>query len=130
MKPAVTLLFGCVALISLTAPVQAGQGVCDRCGCDGECRRVCRLTCEMKDVAKTTYGCTCEDFCVLGPSQRCDSGCGCGHCPACRAQSWIPTAAYVKTRKLPEKKVETVKVPTYKFVVEYVCATCRSAAAR
>lgn len=102
----------------------AVEKACDHCGCACQCRKVCRLVCEMKEVAKTTYSCKCEDICVLGPSIRATCDCSCGHCPQCRATSWIPQAKYVKTRRVPEKKTVTVQKPTYRFVVEYLCREC------
>jgi hypothetical protein len=99
------------------------DGTCSQCGCCECCKR-CRLVCEMKEVTKTSYCCKCEDFCVLGKSKRCESSCGCGHCPDCRACAWIPTAAYVKTKHVAEKKETKVQKPTYHFVVEYVCPQC------
>ena len=106
---------------------RAGGGCCDRCGCEAECCRVCRVVCEMKETKKVTYCCKEEDICVPGPSQRCVSKCDCGHCAACRQVEWQPTVAYVKTRKVPVKHEEIVLKPTYKWVVEYVCPHCADA---
>jgi hypothetical protein len=106
------------------APAAFAANTCPQCGCC-ECKKCCRLVCEMKEVTKTHYCCKCEDFCVLGPSKRCTSccSCNCGHCAECRS-SWIPTAAYVKTKHVAEKKEEKIQKPTYRFVVEYVCPQC------
>lgn len=107
-----------------TLLARAGEHGCARCGCACQCQKVCRVVCEMKEITKTTWTCKCEDFCVPGPSQRCHSGCSCGHCPECREHGWKPTAAYVKTRKTPVKHVEKVKVPSYRLVVEDLCPNC------
>lgn len=112
----VLLLGSLVSLVSL-----AGDGHCDRCGCCCQCQKVCRVVCEMKEVDKVCYSCKCEDFCVPGPSQHCHHGCDCDQC--CKTQ--IPTAAYVKTKRVLVKTVEKVKKPHYKLVVEYLCPTCR-----
>jgi hypothetical protein len=114
----------CGALTIATYACFAGGGRCDRCQCVQSCQKVCRVVCEMKEVTHTTWGCKCEDFCVPGPSKRCESGCSCGHCADCRANGWIPTAAYIKTRKVPVKHVEKVLKPSYKLVVEYLCPQC------
>lgn len=97
---------------------------CHRCKCECSPQKVCRLVCEMKETTKVTYGCKCEDFCVPGPSQRCQADCACGHCSECKANSWVPTCAKVKTRKVLDKKEEKVMKPTYKWVVEYLCPEC------
>ena len=105
----------------------AGDGEpCRHCGRLCECQPVCRLVCEMKEVTKTTWGCKCEDVCVPGPSQRCFSDCNCGHCQDCRAHAWIPTAAYLKTRKVPVKQVEKMMKPSYRLVVEYLYPACQT----
>jgi hypothetical protein len=116
----------CLAVFSLLslAVAWAGDGVCSHCRRCCECQKVCRVVCEMKEVTKTTYSCKCEDFCVPGKSCRVDNACSCGHCADCRKQAWVPTAAYIKTRKVPVKHVEKKLVPTYKLVVEYVCPQC------
>ena len=129
-------LFIVTAGMCLLAPLGAWAvdslghaGCCSHCGCNCACEKVCRMICEMKDVKKTCYTCKCEDFCVPGPSQRCQSACGnCGHCKDCREASFIPTAAYIKTKKVPVKHETVVKKPTYRFVVEYVCPKCAACA--
>jgi hypothetical protein len=99
---------------------------CCRCGSCCACCKVCRRVCEEKEVTKTTYCCKCEDFCVLGKSceKDCDCSCGGSHSPANRPFCWLPTAKYIKTRHIPEKKVETKKVPVYTFKVVCLCPTC------
>jgi hypothetical protein len=119
------VIAGALGLWSLTSI--AGDGRCDRCGCCCQCQAVCRVVCEMKEVSQTTWCCKCEEVCVPGRSQRCDCDCSCGHCPQCREQSWVPTAAYVKSRKVPVKHVEKVKKPSYRLVVEHICPHCAQA---
>lgn len=116
------LLLGAIALLAQAA--LADEGCCDRCRCQCDCQKVCRVVCEMKEITKVTWSCKCEDICVPGPSCRTESCCNCGHCPICREQGWVPTAAYVKTRNVPVKHVEKIKVPSYKLVVEYLCPQC------
>jgi hypothetical protein len=100
------------------------DGCCAGCGRVGACHRVCRLICETKEISKTTYCCACEDICVPGPSVRCTSDCNCGHCAECRHHGWIPTAGQIRTRKMPVKQVEKITVPSYRFIVEYLCPHC------
>jgi hypothetical protein len=120
-------LSAATAALVWIASLATASAPCPQCGCC-ECRKCCRLVCEMKEVVKTTYCCKCEDFCVLGKSTRSNCDCNCGHCPECRSFSWIPTAAYVRTRHLPEKQETKVQKPTYRFVVEYICPECGCAA--
>lgn len=105
----------------------AGEGQCECCGRCCGCEKVCRLVCEMKETTKITWSCKCEDFCVPGKSQRCAASCDCGHCSKCREESWVPTAAYIKTRKVPVKHIEKIPKPSYRLVVEYLCTSCAAA---
>lgn len=127
-----------VVLIGSTRRVGGGE-CCAGCGCDQPCRQVCRLVCGEKEVEILCWGCTCEDFCVPGPSSP-----GCEHCTevcgTCEQASdasapwaltkaflwktWLPGDAEVFTkRKLVQKKVMK-KVPSYKWVVEPLCPAC------
>src|SRR5262245_10545834 len=91
------LITGALLLAPFAAWSFAGFGRhCQHCGCSCECVKVCRMICDMKEVKKTCYTCKCEDFCVPGPSKRCDDTC-CGHCPDCRDSCWVPTAAHIRT---------------------------------
>ncbi len=67
------------ALLILSAQrTDAGDGCCDRCGC-GQCRKVCRLVCDEKELEVTCWDSKCEDFCLPGPCKL-----GCKHrVPAC-----------------------------------------------
>lgn len=118
---------------------------CQRCGCQAHCHKVCRVVCEMKEVKKTCYSCQCEDFCVPGPSCKvgevCECNpCGCNPCgckfltcifgDGCTSHRtiWKPSCeATVRTRNKLYKREVTVKVPTYKWVVEYTCDQCQAA---
>lgn len=132
-------------LVSITAAaVEAGQHFCRQCGCAAECRKVCRLKCEDKKVEVICWGSKEEDFCVGLPSRP-----GCEHCEsvcqddkdaeegvcACAKPfvwtEWIPgCGAKMFTRQKLMKKTITKKVPTYKWVVEDLCADCETAAAK
>ena len=129
-------------LISSPSTVHAGHHFCKQCGCEAECRKVCRLKCEEKKVEVVCWGCKEEDFCVGRPSRP-----GCEHCESvCQDESddsegvctcatpfvwteWIPgCGAKMFTRQKLMKKTVTKKVPTYKWVVEDLCADCEAAA--
>src|SRR6186713_1941782 len=110
MKTIVGLFVALVGLFSQVA--EAGSLCCDHCGCQSCVRKVCRRVCEMKEVKSYEYQCKCEEFCV----PTCSHG-RCGHdCGACSAEVRTKTKLF---------KVEVIKkVPTYKWVVEHVCAGC------
>ncbi len=118
-----TILYGAAALI-LLGSVLAERGLCgghcQRCGCECDCCKTCRLVCETKKVPVITYECKCEDFCVPGPSDCCVTYDECG----CKQKTYTPTCAKVRTRKVLVKKETPKEVPTYKWVVENVCAPC------
>lgn len=121
-------------LIGHIALVQAGES-CAHCGC-APCQKVCRLVCEEKKVPVTCWGCKAEDFCVPGPSRT--SGqhteCVCGECdpnaPCVKPKKfvwteWIPGGCpKVYTKHKLMRKTITKTVPSYKWVVEYLCPAC------
>lgn len=104
--------------------------------------------CEEKEVEVTCWGCRCEPFALPGPSRP-----GCEHsvevCPSCPEEvqagqaskdgvcsqprkflwrDWIPNPqATVFTKKKLLKRVVKQKVPSYRWVVEDLCAPCASA---
>jgi hypothetical protein len=117
---------------------------CQRCGCQSQCQKVCRVVCEMKEVKEVCYSCKCEDFCVPGPSCKCGEVCECDPCHAsgckcfdcllgrhhgksCRTV-WQPSCeATLHTRNKLYKREIKKQVPTYKWVVEYCCDQCQCA---
>jgi hypothetical protein len=131
-------------LLGLVAACLIGAGApltkCARCGCLAPCKKCCRLVCEEKNVEVVCWGCKCEDICV--PGRGCPTGehCKCvcqdcdkdarpsGVCSEPKAFPWkewlpvCPPQMYTKTKLM--KRVEIVKVPTYKWVVEEVCCNC------
>jgi hypothetical protein len=113
-----------VAVFLLGVPAQAGH-FCHHCGCQRDCKKVCRLEVKTKKKKDVEYSCECEDFCVPGPSKRCgfriDSDCN-GH-PQ-RTFIWQPQCAKVYTRKKLVAKEVTKEVPDYKWVVEKYCCVC------
>jgi hypothetical protein len=117
---------------------------CTHCGCQASCEKICRLVCEEKKVTITCWGVAHEDVCLPGPSQR-----GCRHCeevceecaanptqPSAEAKKfvwfdWMPgTARDITTKHKLQKKTITKKVPSHKWVVEQVCASCAEQATR
>jgi hypothetical protein len=127
-----------VALLSLTTRVNAGDG-CARCGCL-DCCKVCRLVEETKKVPVICWGMKCEDFCVGGPSCRgcknCEEVCqstekdASGPCVAPKDFVWYdwfpgcPKGVYTKKKLM--KKTLTKTIPSFKWVVEDLCAECEA----
>ena len=131
-------VLACLLLSLLTFPVQAkaGEGTCAHCGRAAACQKACRLVCEEKAVKIICWGAKHEDFCVPGPSHL-----GCRFCEqVCNEDTpgslcvqpkkfvwseWIPSCdARLHTRVKLMKKTVTRKVPSYKWVVEDLCAEC------
>jgi hypothetical protein len=111
---------------------------CAHCGTAAPCRKVCRLVCEEKKVDVVCWGCKSEEFCL-----PCHSKPGCRHCETvcddCAAgnpkaphsepkrfvwSDWFPGGARIYTRTKLMRKTERVAVPSYKWVVEDLCAEC------
>jgi hypothetical protein len=131
------------AALTLVAAVRAGAGdcCCAHCGCDQPCQKVCRLVCEEKKVEIVCWGCKCEDFCLPKPSEpgckhcemvcgACDEPCDCTK-PYAEPKrfvwfDWTPGCAKIHTKKKLMQKKETKTVPSYKWVVEDLCAGCES----
>jgi len=96
--------------------------------------------CEERKVEIVCWGCKCEDFCAPGCSKpgclHCDEVCASCNAPngksgvCCESKTyywrdWIPWGnGMLLTKKKLMKKVETKKIPVYKWVVEDVCAEC------
>ena len=112
---------------------------CARCGAACPCKKVCRLVCDDKKVDVVCWGCKCEPFCVPGPGCVACEHCQCV-CTGCNSsekpsgvcsepkrfiwREWLPSFAQMYTKTKLMKRVEQVKVPTYKWVVEDVCCNC------
>jgi hypothetical protein len=111
-------------LFLLAAQAKAGH-FCHHCGCQRDCKKVCRLEVKTKEKKDIEYSCECEDFCVPGPSKWCtqivDSDCD--RHPQ-RKFVWTPTCAKVYTRKKLVAKEVKKEVPDYKWVVEKYCCVC------
>jgi hypothetical protein len=141
-----TELLVAVALVAATSAsiaFAADKCYCSHCGCANCCQKVCRLVCEEKKVDIICWGCKCEDFCLPSPSKP-----GCTHCEeVCAAcedpcdctkphakvkkfvwTDWIPGCATIHTKKKLMQKVITKKAPSYKWVVEDLCAECEAKA--
>lgn len=117
--------FHATALVALIASAAQAGHYCDHCGCQRNCKKLCRLECGKKKETKTEYSAECEDFCVPGPSKKCGVKveCDCNGRPH-RKIIWQPTCAKVYTRKTLAKKEVTKEVPDYKWVVEEYCCVC------
>jgi len=127
-------------MIAVASRAISGDVLCAGCGRTGACQKVCRLVCEEKKVQVTCWGSQREDFCLPGPSRP-----GCRHCElVCDDNSdpnsvcshskrfiwtdWLPAdcgKVFTKTKLM--KRTVTKKVPSYKWVVEDLCADCESA---
>lgn len=121
-----------------------GEFCCAICGCQDSCQKVCRLVCEEKKVDVICWGMKCEDFCLPGPSKPCCKQCDlvCDDCgkkpkeddPVATPhrfiwRDWIPsTNAKIYTKKKLMQRIDTKKVPSYKWVVEDLCKKCESKA--
>lgn len=131
-------------LASSASLCQASEICCALCGCRDSCHKVCRLVCEEKKVDVICWGVKCEDFCTPGPSKP-----GCKHCDlvcdACDEKAkaddpqskphrfvwrdWIPwKSPQIRTKRKLMQKIETKKIPSYKWVVEDLCKECESKA--
>ena len=129
------------AALGVVLTALASEPRCARCGCAGECQKVCRLVCEEKTVNVTCWGCKCEDFCLGGPSHL-----ECRHteeiCSFCDEPAkpdaprsrpkkfiwneWCPGWAKVHTKTKLIKKVVMKTVPSHKWVVEDLCSRCQT----
>lgn len=112
-----------LAIVLMASTVQAGH-YCQHCGCQRNCKKVCRLECGKKKETKIEYASECEDFCVPGPSKKCGVKVECDCKGRHRTIIWQPTCAKVYTRKTLVKKEVTKEVPSYKWVVEEYCCVC------
>lgn len=114
-------------------------GGCCRCGC-AEATQVCRLVCEEKKVQVTLWGVKDEDFCVPGPSRPVGKDCEMVGDPKENEKTpcyepkkfswtqWAPSGCpTLFTKQKLMKKVVTKTVPSYKWVVEDLCAECEKA---
>jgi len=122
----------------LPAMARASEGCCSHCGCSSNrCRKVCRLVSEDRKITTTCWGMECEDFCVPGPStpecKHCEMVCENGPeekqvCVQPKRlvwTSWIPGCGQeIFTKRKLMKKTVTTKVPSFKWVVEDLCAEC------
>jgi len=114
-----------------------GDGCCDHCGCNSGVKKICRRVAEQKKVTVTCWGCDEEAFCVPGCSkpgcEHREDVCGCsGGCSMCLRvkpfvwMEWIPSdRASIFTRRKLMKKTVTKTVPSYRWVVEDCCPSCR-----
>lgn len=126
-----------IVTLSAVSMAAAGDGCCAHCGCADGCQKVCRLVMEEKKVEVVCWGCKCEDFCLGGPStpncKHCEEVCAgdgkadspCTHPKRFVWTEWCPSWAKVHTKKKLMKKTVTKKIPSYKWVVEDLCAVCQ-----
>ncbi len=116
---------------------------CDHCGCDAPCQKVCRLVKHEKKVDVVCWGCKCEDFALPKPStpgcKHCDEVCLAGEAgnagPDCVKpkafvwREWLPgCGATIHTKRKLMKRVESRKLPSFKWEVETLCPRCEAGA--
>ena len=134
------VLFVAAGIISLLAArVNAGERRCDACGCQADCKKICRLVPGTKEVVQTCYDCLCEDFCVPGPSRNCGRQCEEVSLPPYEGSGsdgnestscwiawykWLPGCARLRTRHVLLKYEIVKEVPTREWKVEYLCCEC------
>jgi hypothetical protein len=115
-----------VLIVSLASFAAAEEhGCCSGCGAQCCLKPVCRLVCEQKSEVEVVYDCHCEDFCTMGPSQKCGHVCE----PDCHGHTktrtlWQPSCGHVRRRHVLVRHEVAKEVPHYKCVVEYVCDRC------
>lgn len=136
----------CLVLSSLlctTCAAHSAESRCCSCGCAAPCQKVCRLECGEKKVEIICWGCKKEDFCIPCKSEQgfehCQAVCeNCGEDADPKVCSkpknfvwfdWMPGTAKIHTKTKLMKKIETVTVPSYKWVAEDMCPQCAANAA-
>ncbi len=135
-----TRLLALAVLLSATASI-ADDSNCAGCGCQAA-KKVCRLVPEDKTITVTCWGYQDEEFCIPGPSSleckheesacaECDpSGKTCSVPKKFSWLSWCPGGCpQVMTKRKLVKRTVTKKVPSFKWVVEDLCADCQQAIA-
>jgi len=134
------LMIFAVTVVAMAVAYADGL-LCHHCGCTA-CNKVCRLVRADKKITVTCWASKDEDFC-LG-KRSCP---GCEHCEMvcdeCAAdpkapvalpkrmvwRDWIPHCeARMYTKHKLYKKTVTKTVPSYKWVVEDLCAQCKAKA--
>jgi hypothetical protein len=118
-----------LAVLGLSAQVFAGDHCCGACGCQNNCKKVCRLECGMKTVITYDWAVDCEDYCVPGiggckVGEQCLRDAQTRH--GCRIEEiWKPNCCNkIRTRRTPVKIPIITQVPSYRCVVECVCCGC------
>ena len=120
----------------------AGDRCCVHCGCQQQVKKVCRIEKVDKKITVTCWGAQDEEFLIGDPStpdkEHCETVCTknsedklddkvCASPKALKWTSWIPgNCATVFTKTKLMKKTVTKTVPSYKWVIEDVCAQCKA----
>jgi hypothetical protein len=103
---------------------EAADRICDHCGCNACCYKVCVPKRIEKEITKICWDYKCEDICIPGRSTCCDVVCKEDKCGCWSYRIWDPTCGRIKTRKVPVKVEVKRKVPAIEWVVENRCAGC------
>jgi hypothetical protein len=134
------LTYGCALLLlhSVACVAVAADCACSHCACKRS-QKVCRLVHEEVSVPIVCWGCKEEEFCPPGHSKEGKSHCElvCADCEKndeVRSKpqkfvwsEWIPCGpTSLHTRRKLMKRTVTRKIPSYKWVVEDLCAECQA----
>lgn len=138
-RNAILFLVLVAAITTIAGRVRAGNAFCAHCGEAENCQKICRLVCENKKITTTCWGCATEDFCLPGPStpncRNCEMVCGdnsdpkvpCAQPKKLVWTDWTPgNCGKVYTKKKLMKRTVTKSVPSFKWVVEDLCAQCEN----
>ena len=142
-RTAMCLAMAIIGMVSQNA--NAGDCCC-HCGENCGVRKVCRLKDSTRKIEKLCFGCQCEDYCISGKACRgclhcennCEQNCECQQqcddcCKECKEKKpwcclkWFdfkPLCAEVRTKKKLIMYKATKEVPSWKWEVEEVCASC------
>jgi hypothetical protein len=117
--------------LSNASALFAQDQCCGKCGCRENVQCVCRPIQTTKYIEITCWDSVCEDIC-LPPRSRCKEGCNnCIQSNNSQAGNNISIANSTQGVKIRStnklvRKTYLQPVPTVVWVVEYVCANCRS----
>ncbi len=116
------LLVVTVWLLGLThAETRAADSCCTRCGGHSGVQRVCRPILTTKRVEVTCWDGVREEFCLPQKDT-------CGEPYGLVPGVLHPTRGQIHSRNKLMRKTVIEEVPVVRWVVEYVCVGCRSAA--
>lgn len=122
----IVVLSSFVAIVQLATRAATGADPCrcDRCGCSAVCQSVCVPKKIEREITKVCWDYKCEEVCIPGRSQCCETRCAEDQCGCWSYVVGEPTCARVKTRRVPVRTEVKRKVPGVEWVVEHRCGAC------